>query len=60
VERSEKAVASMGDSLAGSQKRVSQLESFARETTAALAEMTESIEHVARALGELNHAAEKM
>ncbi|HEY0882138.1 MAG TPA: methyl-accepting chemotaxis protein, partial [Archangium sp.] len=53
-------VSSMGESLAGSQKRVTQLESFARETTTALAEMTESIEHVARSLGELNGAAEKM
>jgi oligopeptide transport system substrate-binding protein len=59
VERSEEAVASMGESLAGSQKRVTQLEAFARETTKALSDMTESIEHVARALGQLNTSAEK-
>ena len=59
VERSEKAVAGMGESLEGSGKRVTQLESFARETTASLTEMTESIEHVARALTLLNTASEK-
>ena len=36
VERSEKAVAGMGESLEGSGKRVTQLESFARETTTSL------------------------
>ena len=59
VERSEKAVSGMGESLEGSQKRVTQLESFARETTASLTEMTESIEQVARALTLLNTASEK-
>lgn len=54
VDRSEKAVLSMGESLAGAGKRISQLESFARETTAALSEMTESIEQVAGTLGGLN------
>lgn len=59
VERSEKAVSSMGESLDGSQKRVIQLESFARETTTALTEMTESIEQVAQALTLLNASSEK-
>jgi methyl-accepting chemotaxis protein len=59
VERSEKAVSGMGESLEGSQKRVAQLESFARDTTASLTEMTESIEQVAQALTQLNQASEK-
>lgn len=59
VERSEKAVTSMGESLDGSQKRVAQLESFARETTSSLTEMTESIEQVAQALSQLNATSEK-
>jgi oligopeptide transport system substrate-binding protein len=59
VERSEKAVTSMGESLDGSQKRVTQLESFARETTSSLTEMTESIEQVAQALSQLNATSEK-
>lgn len=59
VERSQKAVTSMGESLEGSQKRVSQLESFARDTTTSLTEMTESIESVARSLTLLNTASEK-
>ncbi len=59
VERSEKAVSGMGESLEGSGKRVTQLESFARETTTSLTEMTESIEHVAGALTLLNTASEK-
>ncbi len=59
VDRSQKAVTAMGESLDGSQRRVTQLESFARETTASLTEMTESIEQVAQALGQLNVASEK-
>ncbi|MFZ5440240.1 MAG: ABC transporter substrate-binding protein [Myxococcota bacterium] len=59
VDRSQKAVSSMGDSLEGSQKRITQLEAFARETTASLTEMTESIEQVALALSHLNVAAER-
>ncbi len=59
VERSQKAVSGMGESLDGSQRRVTQLESFARETTTSLTEMTESIEQVAQALGQLNVASEK-
>jgi oligopeptide transport system substrate-binding protein len=59
VERSQKAVDAMGDSLDGSQKRVVQLEVFARETTTALTDMTESIEQVAEALASLTAAAEK-
>jgi methyl-accepting chemotaxis protein/ABC-type transport system substrate-binding protein len=59
VERSERAVDGMGDSLSGVSKRVSQLESFARETTAALTEMTESIEQVARALSGLTERSDR-
>lgn len=59
VERSEKAVSGMGESLQGSGKRVTQLESFARETTASLTEMTQSIEDAARALSLLNTASGK-
>ena len=59
VERSQKAVASMGESLDGSQKRVAQLETFARDTTMSLTEMTESIETVARSLSQLNTVSEK-
>jgi ABC-type transport system substrate-binding protein/methyl-accepting chemotaxis protein len=59
AERSQRAVDKMGDSLDGTQKRVVQLESFARETTQALTEMTQSIEQVADALTSLNAAAEK-
>jgi ABC-type transport system substrate-binding protein/methyl-accepting chemotaxis protein len=60
VDRSEKAVESMGESLAGAGKRIGQLETFARETTAALSEMTESIEQVAATLGGLNEVALKL
>ena len=60
VDRSEKAVESMGESLVGAGKRISQLETFARETTAALSEMTESIEQVATTLGGLNEATLKL
>jgi methyl-accepting chemotaxis protein/ABC-type transport system substrate-binding protein len=59
VERSQKAVDAMGDSLDGAQKRVVQLEVFARETTTSLTEMTESIEQVAEALASLTGASEK-
>jgi ABC-type transport system substrate-binding protein/methyl-accepting chemotaxis protein len=59
AERSQQAVEGMGESLEGMQKRVAQLESFARDTTQALTEMTESIEQVARALASLNAAADK-
>lgn len=60
VDRSEKAVESMGESLEGAGKRIGQLETFARETTAALSEMTESIEQVATTLGGLNEATLKL
>ena len=59
VERSQVAVGAMSDSLESSQKRVTQLESFARDTTASLAQLTESIETVARSLGQLNGTSEK-
>lgn len=59
VDRSQKAVSSMGESLEGSQRRVSQLETFARETTGSLTEMTESIEQVAVVLSALNTVAQK-
>jgi ABC-type transport system substrate-binding protein/methyl-accepting chemotaxis protein len=54
VERSEKAVAAMSESLLGSGKRIGQLESFARETTSALSDMTEGIEQVAQTLQSLH------
>jgi oligopeptide transport system substrate-binding protein len=59
VERSEAAVDSMGESLNSSNKQVLQLESFAKETTAALAGLSESIGSVARSLNTLDDAAEK-
>ncbi len=60
VDRSEKAVESMGESLGGAGKRIGQLETFARETTSALSEMTESIEQVATTLGGLNETTLKL
>ncbi len=60
VDRSEKAVESMGESLSGAGKRVAQLETFARETTGSLSEMTESIEQVAATLVTLNEATLKL
>jgi ABC-type transport system substrate-binding protein/methyl-accepting chemotaxis protein len=60
VERSQTAVNSMGESLAGAGKRISQLETFARETTSALSEMTESIEQVAATLEGLDQTTLKL
>jgi oligopeptide transport system substrate-binding protein len=60
VERSQTAVNSMGESLAGAGKRISQLETFARETTSALSEMTESIEQVAATLQGLDQTTLKL
>lgn len=57
VDRSQSAVVSMGESLAGSSKRVAQLESFAQETLGSLSEMTDRIEQVAHALTKLNDSA---
>ncbi len=59
VERSRKAVDGMGESLSGAGKRVTQLESFARDTTAALTEMTDSIERVTEALASLEDATRR-
>lgn len=59
TERSQQAVERMGESLDGSQKRVVQLDAFARETTQSLTEMTQSIEQVADALASLNSVAER-
>ncbi len=53
TERSENAVASMGESLEGAAKRMQQLEAFARETTSTLQLMTDSIEQVGGALNSL-------
>ena len=50
VERSQASVASMGQSLQAAGKRVTQLETFAHETTSSLAEMTERLGQVAEAL----------
>lgn len=57
VERSQAAVAGMGDSLRGAGKRVVQLDAFAKETTSALSQMTESIEEVATTLEALDATA---
>jgi oligopeptide transport system substrate-binding protein len=59
TERSQQAVDRMGHSLGGTQKRLVQLEAFAKETTQALTEMTHSIEHVAEALSSLHAAGER-
>jgi len=59
VERSRNAVDGMSESLTNAGRRVTQLETFARETTVALTEMTESIEQVAGALGSLEAAAQR-
>lgn len=59
VDRSQTAVGAMGESLQGSTRRIAQLENFARETTAALTEMTERIEQVATALTGLDTNARK-
>ncbi|MBK7862259.1 MAG: ABC transporter substrate-binding protein [Archangiaceae bacterium] len=59
VDRSRTAVDSMGHSLDGSGKRIGQLETFARDTTTVLSEMTERVEHLAQALGSLVDSAGK-
>lgn len=59
VQRSQLAVDEMSTSLEGTQKRVTQLEAFARETTRSLTEMTESIEAVAQVLASLTLASQK-
>lgn len=50
VERSQQAVGSMGVSLQGAGKRVSQLETFAQESTGVLTQMSERLQQVAEAL----------
>jgi len=57
-DRSENAVRTMGESLNATGRRVTQLESFAQETTGALAEMTERVDQVVRALTTLDESAE--
>jgi oligopeptide transport system substrate-binding protein len=57
VDRSQAAVDGMGESLQAAGRRVGQLETFAQDTTGALAEMTERIEQVASALTTLNEFA---
>lgn len=59
AERSEQAATSMGQSLDGITRRTNHLESFARETTNALSEMTQNIEDVSVALITLNGSAQK-
>lgn len=54
VDRSLSSVSAMGESLQSAGVRVGQLETFARDTTGALAEMTERIEQVASAFTTLN------
>ena len=54
MDRSLLSVSAMGQSLQSAGKRVSQLETFAQDTTGALSEMTERIEQVASALTTLN------
>ncbi|HYV47200.1 MAG TPA: ABC transporter substrate-binding protein [Myxococcaceae bacterium] len=57
VDRSLGSVSAMGQSLQSAGRRVGQLETFAQDTTGALAEMTERIEQVASALTTLNDFA---
>lgn len=59
VDRSQTAVDTMNQSLGAAGKRIFQLEAFARDTTSALAEMTERIEEVAHALSTLDEASGK-
>ncbi|MGQ0505683.1 MAG: ABC transporter substrate-binding protein, partial [Myxococcaceae bacterium] len=59
VERTLGSVDSMGDSLQSAGKRISQLETFAQGTTAALSDMTERIQQVASTLETLNSFAQK-
>jgi len=59
AERSQNAVESMSQSLVSSGKRVGQLDTFARGTTAALAQITESIEQSATSISSLNTAAQR-
>ncbi len=59
AERSQGAVDSMGQSLSNASQRVSQLDTFARETTTALQEMTDSIEKVASALTSLTATSQR-
>ncbi|MFL5357425.1 MAG: ABC transporter substrate-binding protein, partial [Archangium sp.] len=54
VERSQESVTSMGQSLQAAGKRVTQLESFAHDTTRSLLEMSERLGQVAEALQSLN------
>src|SRR5690606_6510045 len=53
VDRTLSAVGDMGSSLSVSGRRVAQLDAFAQETTAALSEMTQRIQHVAEPLSTL-------
>ncbi len=59
VDRTLGSVGSMGASLQTAGKRISQLETFAADTTGALSEMTQRIEQVASALSTLNDFAQK-
>ncbi len=59
VDRTLGSVGSMGESLSSAAKRISQLETFALDTTGALSEMTERIEQVASALSTLDEFAHK-
>ena len=59
VDRTLTAVSGMGDSLGSAGKRVTQLETFARETTQSLSEMIERIEQVALVLTTLDDFAHK-
>jgi ABC-type transport system substrate-binding protein len=54
VDRSLSSVSAMGESLQSAGSRVIQLETFAQDTTGALAEMTERIEQVASAFTTVN------
>ncbi len=59
AERSQQAVESMGQSLINTAKRVGQLDTFARGTTSALAQITESIEQGAMSITTVNAAAQR-
>ena len=58
-ERSQRAVETMSQGLASSGKRVGQLDTFARGTTAALAQISESIDQGAASIAAFNISAQK-
>lgn len=59
AERSQRSVETMGHSLQSTSKRVGQLDTFARGTTVALAQITESIEHGGESIETFNAATRR-